>query len=124
MKFKSKVFLAPMADVTEAAFRILCSKYGAGLTYTEMISSTALARNEKNKLFDVKEIEKPIAVQLPLGILSMSSYLKKFVDIDVDLIDFNIELGELNSFKYNSFYDYFNEILKNHKLLKEIKSRI
>ena len=51
MKFKSKVFLAPMADVTDSAFRILCAKYGAGLTYTEMISSTALARKKENKLF-------------------------------------------------------------------------
>ncbi len=90
MKFKSKIFLAPMADVTEAAFRILCSKYGAGLTYTEMISSTALARNEKNKLFDVKEIEKPIAVQLMGNNLKDIKKAVEIVQDKVDLIDFNM----------------------------------
>lgn len=90
MKFKSKVFLAPMADVTEAAFRILCSKYGAGLTYTEMISSTALARSGKNKLFDVQECENPIAIQLMGNNLDDISKSVKLVQNEVDLIDFNM----------------------------------
>ncbi len=90
MKFKSKVFLAPMADVTDAAFRILCSKYGAGLTYTEMISSTAFARSGKNKLFDVQECEKPIAVQLMGNNLDDISKSVRLVQDKVDLIDFNM----------------------------------
>jgi len=90
MKFKSKVFLAPMADVTDAAFRILCSKYGAGLTYTEMISSTALARKGENKLFDVQACEKPIAIQLMGNNLEDISKAVKLVQDRVDLIDFNM----------------------------------
>jgi tRNA-dihydrouridine synthase B len=90
MKFKSKVFLAPMADVTDAAFRILCSNYGAGLTYTEMISSTALANSGKNKLFDVQNCEKPIAIQLMGNNLEDISKAVKLVDDKVDLIDFNM----------------------------------
>jgi len=38
-----KVFLAPMAGVTDLPFRILCKEYGAALTYTEMISAKALS---------------------------------------------------------------------------------
>jgi tRNA-dihydrouridine synthase B len=90
MKFKSKVFLAPMADVTDAAFRILCSKYGAGLTYTEMISSTAFARGGKNKLFDVQDCEKPIAIQLMGNNLDDISKSVKLIQDKVDLIDFNM----------------------------------
>ena len=90
MKFKSKVFLAPMADVTDSAFRILCAKYGAGLTYTEMISSTALARKKENKLFDVQECEKPIAVQLMGNNLDDISKAVKLVQNKVDIIDFNM----------------------------------
>jgi tRNA-dihydrouridine synthase B len=90
MKFKSKVFLAPMADVTDAAFRILCSKYGAGLTYTEMISSTALARTGKNKLLDIQEGEKPIAIQLMGYNLDDISKSVKLIQDKVDLIDFNM----------------------------------
>ena len=87
---KSKVFLAPMADVTEAAFRILCAKYGAGFTYTEMISSTVLARKKENKLFDVQDCEKNIGVQLMGSNLDDIATAVKLVEKKVDLIDFNM----------------------------------
>lgn len=90
MRFKSKVFLAPMADVTEAAFRILCSKYGAGFTYTEMISATALARKKANKLFDVQDCEKNIGVQLMGNNAWDIASAVKLVEKKVDLIDFNM----------------------------------
>jgi tRNA-dihydrouridine synthase B len=90
MKFKSKVFLAPMADVTDAAFRILCSGYGAGLTYTEMISSTVLARTGKNKLIDIQKNESPIAIQLMGNNLDDISKAVTLVQDKVDLIDFNM----------------------------------
>ena len=69
----------------------------------------------QNKKYDGKFYGN-LPTDMPLGILSMSSYLKKFVNIDVDLIDFNIELGELKRFNYDSFYKYFNDFLSNHKL--------
>ena len=89
---KSKVFLAPMAEVTDAAFRILCSKYGAGLTYTEMISCTALARGNKKsfELFDVKKCENPIAVQLMGNDLEDIKAAVKIVQDKVHYIDFNM----------------------------------
>lgn len=90
MKFKSKVFLAPMAEVNDPAFRILCSKYGAGLTWTEMISSSALARNEKNKLFNVQRNEKPIAVQLMGHNLEDISKAVKIVSKKASIVDFNM----------------------------------
>ena len=43
----SKLALAPMAGVTDAAFRRLCASLGAGLTYTEMVSSKALCYHDK-----------------------------------------------------------------------------
>lgn len=51
---------------------------------------------------------------LPLGPLSMSAYLKKFVDVDVKLVDFNAEVNALDSFPYSNFESlcryYLNEI--------------
>lgn len=44
---------------------------------------------------------------MPLGILSLSGYVKKHVDVDVRLIDFNVELNIADSFAYDSFADYF-----------------
>jgi radical SAM superfamily enzyme YgiQ (UPF0313 family) len=53
-----------------------------------------------------------LATDLPLGPLSISSYLKKFIDVEVKLIDFNVELNLTNQFKYQSFYDYCFDFLK------------
>ena len=42
-----KLFLAPMAGVTDYAFRSICSGYGAELTYTEMLSAKAIHFEDK-----------------------------------------------------------------------------
>ena len=39
------VFLAPMEDVTDPAFRLMCKKFGADMVYTEFVSSDALIRS-------------------------------------------------------------------------------
>jgi tRNA-dihydrouridine synthase B len=65
-ELSSDTILAPMAGVTDVAFRLLCKKYGASLTVTEMISANALARNNQAtiKMIDVVEEEKPRVIQL------------------------------------------------------------
>ena len=62
----SKLALAPMAGVTDPAFRTICREKGAGLTYSEMVSAKALCYNdEKSKGLLVKAPgEKPYAVQI------------------------------------------------------------
>ncbi len=92
MKFKTKIFLAPMAEVNDPAFRILCSNYGAGLTYTEMLSCAALIRGNENtlKLFDIQKCEKPIAVQLFGTKIDEIKKAVKVVQDKVDIIDFNM----------------------------------
>lgn len=49
--------------------------------------------------------------EMPLGLLSISSYLKKYVSAEIKLLDFNIVLNKMDSFEYNSFSDMFNEVL-------------
>ncbi len=63
---KSDVFLAPMAGVSDVAFRELCRKFGAGLTTTEMVSVKGLYYNSKNsqKMLEISPLEKPSVVQL------------------------------------------------------------
>ena len=39
------IFLAPMEDVTDPAFRLLCKRFGADVVYTEFVSADALIRN-------------------------------------------------------------------------------
>lgn len=63
---KYPVFLAPMEDVTDISFRLMCKKFGADMVYTEFVSSDALIRNiEKthNKL-TICEEERPVTIQI------------------------------------------------------------
>jgi tRNA-dihydrouridine synthase B len=63
---ENNVFLAPMAGVTDSAFRRICRRFGCGLVYTEMVSAKALYYGDKktNKMLAVHEEEKPFAVQI------------------------------------------------------------
>ena len=42
---KYPIFLAPMEDVTDPAFRLMCKKFGADMVYTEFVSADALIRS-------------------------------------------------------------------------------
>ncbi|MDR2682245.1 MAG: tRNA dihydrouridine synthase DusB [Dysgonamonadaceae bacterium] len=60
------VFLAPMEDVTDISFRLLCKSFGADMVYTEFISSDALIRHihkTKAKL-EVADEERPVVMQI------------------------------------------------------------
>ncbi|MES2662443.1 MAG: tRNA-dihydrouridine synthase, partial [Pseudomonadota bacterium] len=63
---KGRVFLAPMAGVTDAPFRALCARFGAALTFSEMITSDVdLWQTEKTKTRLVWADNEPIrAIQL------------------------------------------------------------
>ena len=60
------LLLAPMADVTNLAFRLLCRQNGADLTYTEMISADALLNENRKSLFKglSSPDDRPFGVQL------------------------------------------------------------
>ena len=60
------VFLAPMEDVTDISFRLLCKEFGADMVYTEFISSDALIRhvNKTKSKLDVSDEERPVAMQI------------------------------------------------------------
>jgi nifR3 family TIM-barrel protein len=66
LEFNNNIFLAPMAGVTDIAFRGLCKKMGCDLVYTEMISSKALFYGSENTqaMLKVSEDEIPVAVQI------------------------------------------------------------
>ena len=65
-KFPAKVLLAPMAGVTDLAFRTVCRDAGAEMTYTEMVSAKALCFGDKKtaRLLQLAEDECPAAVQI------------------------------------------------------------
>lgn len=60
------VFLAPMEDVTDPAFRLMCKKFGADMVYTEFVSSDALIRlvNKTTEKLSICDEERPVAIQI------------------------------------------------------------
>lgn len=66
VELKNNVFLAPMAGITDKAFRIITKPFGPGLMYTEMVSGKGLFYKSKKTadLLTTEEIEKPVATQL------------------------------------------------------------
>ncbi len=60
------VMLAPMEDVTDASFRLICKEQGADMTYTEFVSADALIRNiaATTRKLHIAEGERPTAIQI------------------------------------------------------------
>lgn len=60
------VFLAPMEDVTDIGFRLLCKKFGAAMVYSEFVAADALIRMVNRSLEKLKvcEDERPVAIQI------------------------------------------------------------
>ncbi len=60
------VLLAPMEDVTDIAFRLMCKRFGADMVYTEFVSADALIRNvsKTQQKLDVSDEERPVAIQI------------------------------------------------------------
>lgn len=86
------IFLAPMEDVSDPPFRLLCKRFGADLLYTEFISSGGLAYGAKGSLkkLDIREEERPVAIQIFGGNIEQVREATKIVDqVGPDIIDIN-----------------------------------
>jgi nifR3 family TIM-barrel protein len=90
-KLKSQAILSPMAGVTDVAFRALCKKYGAAMTCTEFLHSTAINRKNKKTLEMLKtdSIESPKQIQLFGASIEEVVKAAKFVENKFDIIDIN-----------------------------------
>ena len=66
MNNKYPLYLAPMEDVTDPAFRILCKRYGADRVYTEFVNADALVRDiaSTTRKLTIHDEERPVAIQI------------------------------------------------------------
>ena len=92
VKLENNVLLAPMAGVTDKAFRKVCKMYGAGLVCTEMVSSKGLFyKDEKTKLLLNTEGEKrPISMQIFGSDPETMGYAAGYVSELADILDINM----------------------------------
>ena len=86
------LFLAPMEDVTDIGFRMLCKRFGAAMVYTEFVSAEALVRSVKttvNKL-TICDDERPVGIQIyGRDVPAMVEAAKIVEQVHPDVIDLN-----------------------------------
>ena len=86
------VVLAPMEDVTDIGFRMLCKRFGASMVYTEFVSAEALVRSIKstvNKL-TISDEERPVGIQIyGRDVESMVEDAKIVEQAHPDVLDLN-----------------------------------
>ena len=92
VELENNIILAPMAGVTDQAFRILCKEQGAGMVCTEMASSRAILHNdEKTKqLVDTTGEKRPISYQIFGSDEESMAYSAKEFNRFADIIDINM----------------------------------
>lgn len=93
IKFPKKpLFLAPMEDVTDPAFRLLCKRFGADMVTTEFVSSDALVRNVNRTVqkLTIADEERPVAIQIyGKDVATMAQAAKIVEQAQPDIIDLN-----------------------------------
>ena len=89
---KNNILLAPMAGITNLPFRIICEKFNPGLVCTEMVSSKGLFYDDKKteKLLNMKNEKRPVAVQIFGNDIEAMAYSAKKVSKIANLIDINM----------------------------------
>lgn len=86
------VFLAPMEDVTDRSFRLICREQGADMVYTEFVSADALIRNiaSTTRKLHIDDKERPAAIQIyGRDVDSMVEAAKIVEQASPDIIDIN-----------------------------------
>lgn len=94
VEIDNQLVLAPMAGITNEAFRSICKEMGAGLVVCEMISDKALSfHNAKTiKMTGVNEAEHPLSMQIFGADVESLVYAAKWIyeNTDADIIDINM----------------------------------
>ena len=125
LKFNNKLALAPMAGYTYSAFRQICKEAGAGLLFTEMISSYALVHGDIKTLsmLEFSNIEHPIGVQIfgndPEIMATAAKILEKNYNFDFIDLNFGCPAPKISDRGHSGSY-----LLKDLPLLKAIAESV
>lgn len=122
VELRNNILLAPMAGITDLPFRLMCEKYGAGLTCTEMISSKGLYYNDsKTKLLlNIENEQRPVAAQIFGSSIDALKYASQYVSNFVDIVDINFGCPAPKIVKNGDG----SRLLRNLELLEEIAKEV
>lgn len=92
VELNNNLLLAPMAGITDRAFRIICEKFDPGLVCTEMISAKGLYYDDSKtkQLLNMKDEKHPIAVQIFGSDVQSMGYAAEYISKYADIIDINM----------------------------------
>ncbi|RMH74172.1 MAG: tRNA dihydrouridine synthase DusB [Gemmatimonadetes bacterium] len=125
LELDKKILLAPMAGITNSAFRSLAKEYGAGVVYTEMVSSDGLVRGGKNskseQLMQFEDEERPLGIQV-FGCKPdvMEKATQRVAESEPNIIDINFGCPVHKVVKRNGG----SSLLRDVPLLREIISAV
>lgn len=124
VEIKNQVVMAPMAGITNLAFRKIVKEFGAGLVYSEMVSDKAICYGNKKTLemLKVDAAEHPVSIQLFGGEVETMVKAAKYIDehSDCDIIDINCGCPVNKVLKANAG----SQLLKDPQLIYDIVSGI
>ncbi|MBQ8224919.1 MAG: tRNA dihydrouridine synthase DusB [Bacteroides sp.] len=86
------LLLAPMEDVTDPAFRLMCKRFGADMVYTEFVSADALIRSvsKTEQKLNISDDERPVAIQIyGRDVATMVEAAKIVEQAHPDVLDIN-----------------------------------
>jgi len=125
VRIKNSLFLAPMVDVTDLPYRLICRKAGVGMAYTEMIYLDALThRNSKTmKMMETCEKDSPIGIQITWKEINE---LKKAISMKLfdnyDLVDLNCACPSVRITENEAGSFLLKSPDKISKMIKELKN--
>ena len=93
LELDTPIALAPMAGISDLPYRVICRKFGCGLTVSEMVSAKGLLyKNEKTfAMLQIDEAERPTAIQLFGSVPEELAEAARIVEArGADIIDFNM----------------------------------
>lgn len=94
VEIKNQVVVAPMAGISNSAFRVICKEFGAGMVVCEMISDRGIIHNNAKTLdmLYVDPVEHPMSIQVFGGSKETLVQAAKFIDqnTQADIIDINM----------------------------------
>jgi tRNA-dihydrouridine synthase B len=126
-ELQGKIILAPMADITNIAFRIMCKKYGAGLVSTELLSANAISRenNAVLKLALTDKSEKPVSCQIfSQNTENLVKSAKILENRGFDIIDINFGCPSKKIIEQGSGGALLKRKNKIAEIVKEVSSAI
>ncbi|NTV22787.1 MAG: tRNA-dihydrouridine synthase family protein [Nanoarchaeota archaeon] len=127
-EISGNIFLAPMCNVTNLPFRLLCKRYGAAVVYTEMINADAYLMDSAvtKKRCSILTEERPVGIQMfgsDAGKLAKAAQ-KIEHDLAPDMIDINIGCPAYDVMKNGCGASLLKDPVKLGTLVKKISSSI